>query len=145
MTAALKIITASLCLILISLSLRACAPPPDPRRSREFEQKSDEESDPRQEILHELHALRDEMQLNHADIIFTTIDIEESLLHDMDPLIVPHFLKTLAPNARTPSLRQNWEIGYKWLDPPEHETCELISGSGRPRELHLTNNLIMDK
>lgn len=145
MTAALKIITASLCLILISLSLRACAPPPDPRRFREFEQKSDEESDPRAEILHELVMLRDEMQLNHADIIFTTMDIEEGLLHDMDPVVIPHFLKALAPDTRAPSLSQNWEIGYKWLDPSEHETCELISGSGRPRELHLTNNLIVNK
>lgn len=144
MTAALKIITASLCLILLSLALRACAPPPR-RPDSEPEYAADEE-DPRAEILAELHALRDEMQLNHAEVVFLTMDLDDpSSLDHVDPAIIPYLIKPLAPDTRTPSFCLDWEIRQKWLDPLEHEPSELISGSGRPLNFYLTDNLIMDK
>lgn len=144
MKAALNIITSSLCLILIALSLRACSAPP-PRRPDTEPECAEDEEDPRAEVLAELHALRDEMQLNHAEVVFLTMDLDDPSLNHMDPVIIPHLIKPLAPDTRTPSFCLDWEIGQKWLNPLEHEPSELISGSGRPLNFYLTDNLIMDK
>ena len=103
MKAALHIITSSLCLILIALSLRACSAPPPRRPDTEPEYAEDEE-DPRAEVLAELHALRDEIQLNHAEVVFLTMDLDDpSSLNHMNPVIIPHLIQPLSPDTRTPS------------------------------------------
>lgn len=144
--AALRVITASLLLILISLSLRACsAPPPDPRRFREPESESEEE-DPRAALMRELHELRTQTQLNHAQVIFMKIDLgTKLLLNDMIPNDITELIKPFAPNPTTPRLGLNGVIRNIRLYPLQHEPRELISGGRCFRLFNLTDDLIMNE
>ena len=145
--AALRVITASLLLILISLSLRACsAPPPDPRRFREPESESEEE-DPRAALMRELHELRTQTQLNHAQVIFMKIDLSarRSALHDMSAVDITQFIQPFTPDPATPRFSLDGEIRHIGPYPLEHEPRELISGGGCFRLFNLTDDLIMNE
>lgn len=142
--AALRVITASLLLILISLSLRACSgPPPDPRRFRESES---EEEDPRAALMRELHELRAQTQLNHAQVIFMRLDLSaRSALHDVSAVSVPQLIQPFTPDPTAPSFSLNREIRHIGLYPLQHEPRELISGGRRFRLFNLTDDLIMNE
>lgn len=144
--AALRVITASLLLILISLSLRACsAPPPDPRRFREPESESEEE-DPRAALMRELHELRTQTQLNHAQVIFMKIDLgTKLLLHDMSAVDIAQLIEPFAPDPATPRLSLDGEIRHIGPYPLQHEAGELVSGGRRFRLFNLTDDLIMNE
>jgi len=144
--AALRVITASLLLILISLSLRACSgPPPDPRRYREPESESEEE-DPRAALMRELHELKRQTQLNHAQVIFMRLDLStRSALHDMSAVDIAQLIKPFAPDPATPRLSLDGEIRHIGPYPLQHEPRELISGGGCFRLFNLTDDLIMNE
>lgn len=143
---ALRIITASLLLILISLSLRACAPPPRlPDSEPEYEEE-DEEEDPRAALMRELHEIRTQTQLNHAQILFMRLDVEShALLDDVRPLSVAHLIQPLPPRPATPSLGLDREIRHIGLYPFKHEPRELISSRSRFRLFNLTDDLIVNE
>jgi len=144
--AALRVITASLLLILISLSLRACsAPPPDPRRFREPESESEEE-DPRAALMRELHELRTQTQLNHAQVIFLKIDLgTKLLLDDMSTIDIAQLIEPFTPDPATPRFSLNGEVGHIGPYPLQHDPCELISSGRCFRLFNLTDDLIMDE
>lgn len=142
--AALRIITASLLLILISLSLRACAPPPRlPDSEPEYE---DEDEDPRAALMRELLELRTQTQLNHGQVIFMRLDLAtRSALHDMSPVSVAQLIEPFPPNSTTPRLGLHGQIRHIRPYALEHEPRELISGARRFRLFNLADDLIMNE
>mgnify|MGYP003150480239 CR=1 FL=1 len=136
MTAALRIITASLLLILISLSLRACSSPPPPRALPEPEAEEEEE-DPAREILEELRVLKSQSDCAQEEV--------QSILDDMPPVRISRFVKALRPHMTAPRLDLDRQIRQKGLDPRNHEPSEFISRDTRAPLWSLDNNLVMDK
>ena len=139
MTAALRIITASLLLILISLSLRACSAPPPPRAlpEPEAEEEEEEEEDPAREILKELRALKTQSISSQGDM--------RLILDEMPPVRISRFVKALRPDTRAPRLDLDRQIRQKGLDPLNHEPSEFISRDTRAPLWCLDNDLIVDK
>ena len=139
MTAALRIITASLLLILISLSLRACSapPPPPPLPEPEAEEEEEEEADPAREILKELRALKTQSISSQEDM--------RLILDEMPPVRISRFVKALRPDTTTPRLNLDRQIRQKGLDPLNHEPSEFISRDTRAPLWDLQNDLVMDK
>lgn len=137
MTAALRIITASLLLILISLSLRACSAPPPPRALPEPEAEEEEEEDPAREILKQLLEMKTQSTSSQKDM--------RLILDEMPPVRISRFVKALRPDTRTPRLNLDREIWQKGLDPLNHEPSQFISRERRARLWHLQNDLVMDK
>ena len=137
MTAALRIITASLLLILISLSLRACSAPPPPRNLPEPEGEEEEEEDPAREILKELRVLKSQSDCAQEEV--------QSILDEMPPVRISRFVKALRPDTRAPRLDLDRQIRQKGLDPLNHKPSEFISRDTRAPLWSLDNNLVMDK
>lgn len=136
MTAALRIITASLLLILISLSLRACSAPPPPRALPEPEAEEEEE-DPAREILEELRVLKSQSDCAQEEV--------QSILDDMPPVRISRFVKALRPDTTAPRLDLDRQIRQKGLNPLNHEPSEFISRDTRAPLWSLDDDLVMDK
>ena len=137
MTAALRIITASLLLILISLSLRACSAPPPPPPLPEPEAEEEEEEDPAREILEELRVLKTQSISSQEDM--------RLILDEMPPVRISRFVKSLRPDTRAPRLDLDRQIRQKGLNPLNHEPSEFISRDTRAPLWNLQNDLVMDK